>query len=365
MLVSNLNLLPASLTGILRAFLFMKTKLFGILKYLLFLGLGIFLVWWSIGKISEKDWLEIRAAIENVNYLLIIPVVGILLLSHFSRALRWKILMQPMGYYPSALNTYLAVMVGYLANLALPRLGEVLKCTLLSRYEKIPADKLVGTIVAERAFDLICLVLVLCITIFSQLDIIGSFATDLLGNMFKGKSGGFNPTGIILILVIIVATILLIRFLFRRFSHFLFIKKINTILKGIWQGVISVRDVKQKGWFFFHTGFIWVCYLLSIRIGFYAMEQTSVYGIKESLSVLSMGSVGMIATQGGIGAYPLLVQETMVLYGLTENIGRAFGWLLWLVQFLMVLVFGFLSLGVLPVINRNKITNEKHRPYTT
>lgn len=343
----------------------MKTKFFSILKYLLFLGLGIFLVWWSIGKISQKDWLEIRAAIENVNYVLVIPVVGILLLSHFSRAIRWKILMQPMGYHPSVMNTYLAVLVGYLANLALPRLGEVLKCTLLSRYEKIPADKLVGTIVAERAFDLICLVLVLCITIFFQLDIVGSFASDLLGNIIKGESGEFNPTGIILIVVIIIVAILLIRFLFRRFSHFLFIKKINTILKGIWLGVISVRDVKQKGWFFFHTGFIWVCYLLSIRIGFYAMEQTSLYGIKESLSVLSMGSVGMIATQGGIGAYPLLVQETLMLYGLTENLGKAFGWLLWLVQFLMVIVFGFLSLGVLPVINRNKLTNEKHRPYTT
>lgn len=343
----------------------MKKKLLGIFKYLLFLGLGIFLVWWSIGKISEKDWQEIRAAIENVNYMLIIPVVGILLLSHFSRAIRWKILMQPMGYYPSAFNTYLAVLVGYLANLALPRLGEVLKCTLLSRYEKIPADKLVGTIVAERAFDLICLLLVLFITIFSQLDVIGSFAIDLLGNIVKRKSGGFNPTVIILVVAVIIAAILLIRFVFRRFSHFLLIKRINTILKGIWQGVISVRDVKQKGWFFFHTGFIWVCYLLSIRIGFYAMEQTSVYGIKESLSVLSMGSVGMIATQGGIGAYPLLVQETMVLYGLTENLGKAFGWLLWLVQFLMVIVFGFLSLGILPVIYRNKIPNEKHKPYTT
>lgn len=343
----------------------MKKKLLGIFKYLLFLGLGIFLVWWSIGKISEKDWLEIRAAIENANYVLIIPVVGILLLSHFSRAIRWKILMQPMGYYPSAFNTYLAVLVGYLANLALPRLGEVLKCTLLSRYEKIPADKLVGTIVAERAFDLICLLLVLFITIFLQLDIIGSFATDLLGNIVKGKSGEFNPTVIILVVAVIIAAILLIRFVFRRFSHFLLIKKINTIFKGIWQGVISVRDVKQKGWFFFHSGFIWVCYLLSIRIGFYAMEQTSVYGIKESLSVLSMGSVGMIATQGGIGAYPLLVQETMVLYGLTENLGKAFGWLLWLVQFLMVIVFGFLSLGILPVIYRNKIPNEKHKPYTT
>lgn len=348
----------------LRPALLMKKKILGILKYLLFLGLGIFLVWWSVGKIGEKDWIEIRAAFKNVNYLMILPVLGILLLSHFSRAIRWKILMQPLGYYPSSFNTFLAVMVGYLANLALPRLGEVLKCTLLSRYEKIPADKLVGTIVTERAFDLICLAIVLFITIFSQIDIIGSFAADLLYNLVKGKSGRFNPVRIIVIIAVIVTAILLIRYIFHRFAHLSFIKKIKTVGKGIWQGVISVRNVKQKGWFFFHTLLIWVCYLLSIRIGFYAMEQTALYGIKVSLSVLTMGSLGMIATQGGIGAYPLLVQETMMLYGLTENLGKAFGWLLWLVQFFMVIVFGFISLGLLPVINRNKISDEKSRLYT-
>lgn len=151
---------------------------------------------------------------------------------------------------------------------------------------------------------------------------------------------------------ILVFCVLLTRFIFRRFAHIAFFQKAKTFLKGIWQGIISVKDVKQKGWFFFHTVLIWVCYLYSIRLGFFAMEQTAPYGIKEAFSVLSMGSVGMIATQGGIGAYPVLVQETMMLYGLSENMGKAFGWLLWLLQFFMVLVFGFISLGLLPVLNR-------------
>ncbi|MBE7170749.1 MAG: flippase-like domain-containing protein [Williamsia sp.] len=332
----------------------MNRKILGILQYILFLALGIFLVWWSVGKISGRDWGEIKSAIQSANYVLVIPVVAILLLSHFSRAIRWRILMEPLGFRPSVINTYLCVLLGYLANLAIPRLGEVLKCTFLSRYEKVPADKLVGTIVAERAFDLICLVIVLAITVFSQLDIIGHYATTTLRAIILDQSGHFNFVKLALTLGIPLLLLLVIRYFLHRFAHVHVIQRIKLMLKGIWQGLTSVRFVQHKGLFFFHTALIWICYLMSIWIGFKAIEQTSVYGMKASFSVLTMGSVGMIATQGGIGAYPLLVQETMMLYGLNENIAKAFGWLLWLVQFFMVLLFGFLSLVLLPVLNKNK-----------
>ena len=332
----------------------MNRKFLGILQYVLFLALGIFLVWWSVGKISEKDWLEMKAAMQSANYLLVIPVVGILLLSHLSRAIRWKILMEPLGYRPSIINTYLCVLLGYLANLAIPRLGEVLKCTFLSRYEKVPADKLVGTIVAERAFDLICLVIVLAVTVLSQLDVIGHYAAATLKAIVLDKSGNFNFMKLALTIGILLGLLLVIRYFLHRFAHVHIIQRVKLMLKGVWQGLTSVRFVQHKGLFFFHTALIWICYLMSIRIGFEAIGQTSVYGLKASFSVLTMGSVGMIATQGGIGAYPLLVQETMMLYGLGENIAKAFGWLLWLVQFFMVLLFGFLSLSLLPVLNKSK-----------
>lgn len=332
----------------------MNKKILGILQYILFLALGIFLVWWSVGKISEKDWIEIRSAIQSANYVLVIPVVALLLLSHFSRAVRWRILMEPLGFRPSLINTYLCVLLGYLANLAIPRLGEVLKCTFLSRYEKVPADKLVGTIVAERAFDLICLVIVLAITVFSQLDVIGHYASATLRSLVLNRSGDFNFIKLALAIAIPLVLLLIIRYLLHRFAHVHIIQRIKLMLKGILQGLTSVRYVQHKGLFFFHTALIWIGYLMSIWIGFKAIEQTSVYGFKTSFSVLTMGSVGMIATQGGIGAYPLLVQETMMLYGLNENIAKAFGWLLWLVQFFMVLFFGFLSLILLPILNKNK-----------
>src|SRR5687767_5486886 len=138
----------------------MKKRLLGFLKYLLFLGLGVFLVWWSLHQIPPEKWDDFKKAFATARYWLLVPVFFILTLSHLLRAMRWKILMEPLGYAPSLVNTFFAVMVGYLANLAVPRLGEILKCTILARYEKVPAEKLVGTIVAERAFDLVCLILI-------------------------------------------------------------------------------------------------------------------------------------------------------------------------------------------------------------
>ncbi|MBC7587054.1 MAG: flippase-like domain-containing protein, partial [Chitinophagaceae bacterium] len=129
----------------------MKKKLVIVIKYMFFLGIGIFLIWLSLHKImgNEKEWKVFTEQVSKANYWLMIPVFAILTMSHVLRSLRWKILMQPMGYNPSFPNTFFAVMIGYLANLAVPRLGEVLKCTILAKYEKVPAEKIVGTIVAE------------------------------------------------------------------------------------------------------------------------------------------------------------------------------------------------------------------------
>ncbi len=333
----------------------MNKKIFSLLQYLVFLGLAIFLVWWSLGKIEHKDWLDIKGAWLRADFWLLIPVVLVLLGAHLSRAIRWRILMQPMGYNPSVLNTFFAVLVSYIANLAIPRLGEVLKCSILTRYEKVPTDKLVGTVVAERAFDLVCLAIIFAITVFSQVDIIGTYASEVLDKLFNnGTSAGRRIINWVLIIMILVGIFTTIRWLFKRFAHVSIVQKIKEILRNIWHGLTSIRYLKNKGWFIFHTVLIWVLYLAAIRIGMAAMKETSVYGIKESLSVLCMGSIGMIATQGGVGAYPLLVQETMMLYGLTENMGKAFGWLLWLVQFFMVIFFGALSMILLPIVNRKK-----------
>jgi uncharacterized membrane protein YbhN (UPF0104 family) len=332
----------------------MVRKLVSLFQYVLFFGLGIFLVWWSLQKIDEKGWSEIRAAFATTRYTYILPACLALLVSHYSRAIRWKMLMEPLGYTPKMSNTYIAVLIGYLANLALPRLGEVLKCTMLARYEKIAPEKLIGTIVAERAFDLICLMLIIAIAFFAQMDVIGAYMmATLRENVASRASGHLNYLigGIILFALMLWLT----TYILRKFAHLSFMKKISAVLNGIWHGLTSIRFIKNKGAFLAHSLFIWGMYLVSIQMGMYALKETEQYGLIPSLSVLATGSIAMILTPSGIGAYPLFLQETMSLYGVRDSIGIAFGWLLWTVQFFQVLIAGFIGISLLPYFNKIKI----------
>ena len=153
----------------------MGKKLFSILKYLFFLGGGLALVWWQLKGMKPEEKEEFYLALSNAEYWVAIPVVIMSLLSHLSRSLRWKILLEPLGYYPKLKNVFAVTMIGYLANSAVPRLGEVLKCTFLARYENLKVDKLVGTIILERIFDLICFVIFIGITILIQIELVGGF----------------------------------------------------------------------------------------------------------------------------------------------------------------------------------------------
>lgn len=331
----------------------MQKNLLTILQYLVFLGLGLFLVWWSARNINEEGWRDIKNSLKEARYWLIIPVVLVLFLSHWIRALRWRILMEPLGYSPKRSNTFFAVMIGYLANLAVPRLGEVLKCTLLARYEKVPAEKLVGTMIAERAVDVICLGIVFTLAILLQADIIGAYTHQLF--MKKAGDGETISWNVIIIFSAgIIAIIAAAWFILKRFSHITIIHTIKKILKGVWQGLMSIRFIRHKSLFFVYSISIWLLYYAATFIGFFALVETSNYGYKEALSVLAFGSVGMIMTQGGIGAYQIMVQKTMLLYGLNAHIGWAFGWILWVAQTFVILLFGLISFILLPWYNNRR-----------
>ena len=257
-----------------------KKRILTVLQFLFFLGLGVFLVWWMARGIDDNGWLQIKASLKQANYWLFLPVFLMLLLSHYIRALRWKILMEPLGFKPSTFNVFNAVMIGYLANLAFPRLGEVLKCTLLARYEKVRPDKLIGTIVAERAIDLVCLVIAFVITILLQIDIVGGYAVSLLEKIFTGDDHKISWLKISIILFIVFIIFWVMYQVLKRLSHIAFVEKIKNVLKGIWSGLNSVRFIKSRRLFFVHTVLIWSLYLLSSRIGFYAMEEVSDLGFK-------------------------------------------------------------------------------------
>ena len=332
----------------------MNKRVTSVLKYLFFLGLGIFLVWWSLHQIPDEKWGEFKLSLQTANYGLLLPVLLILSLSHVLRALRWRILMRPMGYTPSFLNTFFAVMIGYLANLAVPRLGEVLKCTILARYEKVPAEKLVGTIVAERAVDVISLGLVFLLAMISQFDVVGEFGTQLFRQLFENKAGDFSLLKIGIVLGVVLTSIIAVKVWFYQFAHLKIVILFKKILNGIWEGLSSVKNLQQKGLFIFYSIAIWLLYIVGTWVGLMATQGTAHLGIQTAISALAFASIGMIITPGGIGAYAYFLAKVLEKNDIPFEIGFANGTLQWFAQFIIVLVVGFLCLGLLPFYNKQK-----------
>ncbi len=336
----------------------MNKRLLSILQFALFFFFGIFLVWWSIHKMDKNNWEDCKHALSSARYFLFIPVFIILTISHISRAIRWKILMKPMGYKPRLLNTFFAVMVGYLANLAVPRLGEVLKCTILGKYEKVPPEKLVGTIVVERVVDLISLVVVFFIAVVTQASVIGDYSKETIKKYFLRGSKETIIIKFAIILIFFLIMFFVARYIFKKYTHVKFIHKIKNIFKGIITGLGTIKNLENKGSFVFHSILIWTCYLIGTYIGFFAIQGTEHLTIAAAFPVLAFASIGMIITPGGIGTYPIFIMQVMSLYSIEEGIGFANGNLQWLAQFLIILIIGFLSLLLLPYINK-KTTSAK------
>ncbi len=329
----------------------MNKRFSSLLKYLFFLGLGVGLIWYSSKDLSPADMADLKNSFSQTRFLYILPVIAALLLSHFSRALRWRLLMNPLGYFPSVANTYLTVLIGYLFNLLVPRLGEVMKCTLLGKYEKIPADKLIGTIVAERAIDVVSLLLMVVIMVATQFTLVAGPTLESL----KELIAKISVVKLGLYVLGLLAIVFLIKWLFGRFKETKAVKGIKKFGKGIILGLSSIRRIHNPGWFIIHSIFIWALYLGSIWLGFKAFPQVAHLGFNASVGILVFGSLGMIATQGGIGAYQFAVQKTLLLYGISSVAGLAFGWVLWGAQTAIILIFGLLSLLILPYINKKPI----------
>jgi uncharacterized protein (TIRG00374 family) len=332
----------------------MKKKLLSILQYVFFLGLGIFLIWWSLHQIPKEKWGEFRHSLETANYWLLIPVFLILTLSHLVRALRWQILMQPMGYRPGLPNSFFAVMIGYFANLAVPRLGEVLKCTILAKYEKVPAEKLVGTIVAERAIDVISLGMIFLIALLNQFAIVGDYAAQLFHQLFENRSGNFSVKKISIALLVLAVVFIILKIWFRQFAHLKIVILAKKIIRGIWEGLISVRKLKQKGLFLFYSIAIWCLYIAGTWVGLLATSGTSHLGLPDAISALAFASIGMIITPGGIGAYAYFMAMVLEKNNIPFEIGFANGTLQWFAQFIIVALVGSLCLLLLPIYNKKK-----------
>jgi len=262
-------------------------------------------------------------------------------LSHLSRAYRWQFLLSPMGYKPRFINSTLAVLIAYIANLGIPRSGEILRATTLSSYEKIPFEKTFGTIIAERLVDLVLLIGFIFIALILQYD--------LIWEVLREKK--IAPATILFGFTFLLIVALGLRMLFKKNPSAL-VLKIKSFLKGLVEGILSIRSMPNKGAFLIHTVFIWLMYLAMFYVIKWTVPETSTLGLNSLLPAFVIGGLTISATNGGIGIYPFSVALMLGAFGISNESGLAFGWIMWTSQTLMIIVFGSLSFFVLPLVNR-------------
>jgi uncharacterized protein (TIRG00374 family) len=326
----------------------MKKTLLTILQYVLFLGLGIWIVYHMLHELTAKQETELLTAIKSINAWYLIPIFIVGFLSHFFRALRWRYLLETMEMRPSVPNITFAVLIGYIANLALPRAGEVAKCTVLAKYEKLPAHKMIGTIVAERAFDILCLFIIAILAFVLQIHTINAYVGDKLHDLSGDMER--HRTMLLLILAVIVALVVGVILFYRRHRE----NKAGRFMKEMSHGITSILHMKKRWEFLGYTFLIWSMYLLQLYIGLKSLPDTQHLSILAALVVLVYGSVGMIVTPGGIGLYTLLVAQILTVYSIPDVPAQAFGWIAWAVQTGIIIVIGVASLLLIHPYNRKR-----------
>lgn len=325
-----------------------------ILKILFFLGLGIGLVWLAIHNKTEEERSKIIDSILNANYYWIGVSLVASLLSHYFRALRWKLLLNPLGYYPKTSNTFFAVMVGYLVNFAVFRMGEVTRCGLLTKYEKVPFTVGFGSVVAERALDMICLILLFFITLGIEFDRIAGIAHRFILDPFSSLLHSLMQKQLFVIIAGIVLVIMAVAFFyFRKKMQALVSEKAMGFIKGLWDGLISIKNVDRPILFVIHTILIWLMYILVVYTCFFAFEGTSNLSFLVAAVIVVFGSLGVIATPGGTGAYQFIVITILTtVYLVSDDSANAFAWAVWTAQFVLILFLGLVSLILLALLNK-------------
>ncbi len=313
-------------------------------KYLLFFLIGVGLLYLAFRKVDLlKMWEELR----NAQYSWVLITMGLGFLTFVSRGYRWLILIETMGYRSKPSNSVYSVTVGYLVNLALPRLGEFTRCTALNRVEKVPIGKLFGTILVERAIDVVILFILLILTILTNLETFGGFFYDVFGTKL-GQTSDLIGYLIIFFALAVSSIVLVFRYRKRLMRYGLFFKAFS-FYRSIAHGFRTVFSMERKGRFLMHTLFIWTMYFFMTYLCFFSFDATRSLTPDKGLFVMTAGGMGMAApTQGGIGPYHFMVKNALSeALEVQESSAAAFAIVTHSSQLLMILLTGTLSLFML------------------
>lgn len=290
-----------------------------------------------------------------VNYFWIAMVFVAFTLSNISRTMKWKLLLAPMGYKVSGFNAFMTIMLGYFANLGLPRMGEVVRAGAMAKYENIPMEEVVGTVFIDRATDLVMMALIVILSLVFQYELIATFLSE-------NAEFAMGWTGFLLFLLILAFGGVLAYYGFvilRKFKPN-FADRIIAFGKGVLVGIKSIKNVKKPVWFIFHSALIWVMFFLMTWLAFFSFGPTSSLGVPAALMVFTLGSLGMlIPTPGGMGSFHYLAVVALGLYGVNSADGFSFANIVFFsVQLGCNVTLGLLALILLPIVNKDKVVSE-------
>ncbi len=329
----------------------MNKKLLSFIKYALFLAIGIGMLWLTF---RNQDFGQVIEKIKNVHLGWLLASVAVAALAHLSRTIRWNMLIQPLGYRPKLMNTFWALCAGYFANLAIPRIGEITRCGMLTKAEHIPFNELFGTVIVERLLDVIMLLLFLLLSAALEFHLIGSFLHENITAPLLLKLQQLqSPAFFIVLLIGAIAIVLLMRMAKKTGKLSSLMERVLLMIKGVVEGIKSVKKIQNKPLFIFHTLFIWVMYFFASYLCFFALDATSQLDIKAGLFILVIGGLGMSApVQGGIGAYHFIVSRGLMLYGIAETEGIVYATIVHGYQTLLVIALGAIGFFVLMATSR-------------
>lgn len=318
----------------------MSRKLITVFKALLFLTVGFFFLFLAFRDVHLQDLLH---GLKNADYSWVLLSLFFATLAFVSRALRWIILIEPLGYKPSFNNTFYALMSGYLANFLLPRIGELTRCASLNRTDRVPVDALLGTVIIDRIFDVIILIILLAVVFVVKINFFGDFITE---NLFIPFLDRLNFPVLIWIPVLFFILIIAITFFFirKRLLKNRFFSFINNTAQGVLDGMKTVFRMRKKWQFIGHTLFIWLMYFFMTWVVFFSLPSTSHLQPVDGLFLLVIGGLGMSApVQAGIGAYHWIVSLGLTLYNIPRGEGIVFATITHESQALLMILLGTFS----------------------
>lgn len=317
-----------------------KNRWGDVLRLVIFLGIGIFFIYWFLLKLDADQKAAIWQSFRGADYWWVATAMLCSLLSHFMRALRWQLLFHPIGLRPKLMHTFGSVVVAYLGNLAFPRAGEVMRCATLRTSDGIPVEKSLGTVVTERLIDLVAFAIIVVIGLLAMFG----QAKDWLYNTLSEKYENLPNMAMIVGALVVVAVVAVVAYklFWKQLLHIKLFAKIDKMLHGMVDGVKSIFHLggRRTVLFIVYSLLIYLLYILGGLIIFQAFSETSWLGFTAAFVVYLFGSVGMTFSQGGIGVYPVLVQLALDIYGIPMEVGAACGWLLWGSQQAVVIVVG-------------------------